>query len=146
MTTEAPQFTLPDTAGNDVTLPRRGVVVLYFYPKADTPGCTKQAKQFTKLYPQFIDAGAQVIGVSPDPADAVCDFREKHDFSHTLLADEDHAVCEAYGVWGKKQMFGNEYMGVTRTTFLIKDGEIIEEYTHKPGTTEQELLSAVKEL
>ena len=94
MTREAPQFTLPDTDGNEISLPEEGIIVLYFYPKADTPGCTREAKQFTQLYPQFIEAGAQVIGVSPDPHSDVCDFSEKYDFSHTLLADEDHAVAE----------------------------------------------------
>lgn len=146
MTRKSPTFTLPDTNSNEITLPEKGIVVLFFYPKADTKGCTIEAKKFSELYPKFVEAGALVIGVSPDPHSNVCKFSEKYSFNHAMLADEEHEVCEAYGVWTKKQMYGNEYMGVNRTTFLIQDGKIIKEYKHKPGKTEEEILADVQEL
>ena len=143
---QAPTFQLQNTRGEDIELPQKGVVVLYFYPKANTPGCTKEAKKFSELYPQFVQAGALVFGVSPDPHSKVCSFNDKHAFNHELLADPEHEVAEKYGVWKKKQMFGNEFWGVQRTTFLIKDGEILKEYKHKPGKTEQEILEYVQKL
>lgn len=144
--TKASSFTLKNTAGEDVTLPKKGIVVLFFYPKANTPGCTIESKKFSELYPQFIDAGSFVFGISPDPHDKVCKFAEKHDFVHTLLADEDHAVADKYGVWVEKQFMGKKYRGVERKTFLIKDGEIVQEFKHKPGKTEEEVLAAVNAL
>lgn len=146
MTRKAPPFSLQDTSGKEITLPKKGVVVLYFYPKADTPGCTKESKAFSELYPQFIEAGALVLGVSPDAHKKICSFHDKYSFSHELLADPEHTAAEAYGVWTQKSMFGNKYMGVKRTTFVIKDGKILKEYKHKPGKTEQEVLEYVQEL
>lgn len=146
MAESAPTFTLKDQEENELTLPKKGIVALYFYPKVDTKGCTIEAKKFTELYPQFVEAGAFVWGVSPDPLKAVCKFQDKYEFSHTLLADEDHAVAQAYGVWGEKSMYGKTYMGITRTTFVIKDQEILEEFKHKPGKTEEEVLEFVKQL
>jgi peroxiredoxin Q/BCP len=142
MSKQAPSFTLVDQNKEDVSLPEKGIVVLYFYPK----GCTIEAKKFTEIYPDFIEAGAMVMGISPDPIDGVCKFSEKYDFSHTLLADPEHKVCEAYEVWEEKNMYGNKYMGVNRTTFVIKDQEILKEFKHKPGTTEQEVLEYVNNL
>lgn len=117
----APDFTLPTQDGASVTLSdlRGKRVILYFYPKADTPGCTAQACDFRDRQPQIQERGAIVLGVSPDPVDEVKAFHEKFGLPFDLLADEDHSVCEAYGVWKLKQMFGNEYWGVERSTFLI---------------------------
>lgn len=144
--TKAPTFTLKDTEENDVTLPAKGRVVLFFYPKANTPGCTIETKKFNDLYPKFIDNDTFVFGLSPDPLKNVCKFSDKYEFVVPLLADEDHSVAEAYGVWGPKKFMGREYEGVTRTTFLVVDGEIVQEWKHKPGKTEEEVLAAVKEL
>ena len=144
--TKAPSFTLKNTSGEEVSLPEQGIVVLYFYPKANTPGCTIESKKFSELYPEFVDAGAFVFGISPDPHDKVCKFAEKYDFAHALLADEDHAVAEDYGVWGEKSFMGRKYMGVTRKTFLVVDGKIVKEYAHKPGKTEEEILTDIKAL
>lgn len=119
----APDFELPADDGSRVRLSglRGRRVILYFYPRADTPGCTTEACEFRDLTPQFEERGAVVLGVSPDPVDAVRKFREKFDLPFRLLADEDHAVAEAYGVWAEKSMFGKKYMGVERTTFLIDE-------------------------
>ena len=146
MTKQAPTFNLQNTTGEQTTLPEQGIVVLYFYPKANTPGCTKESKAFSELYPQFIEAGALVFGISPDAHSKVCSFNDKYSFNHELLADPEHEAAEAYGVWGQKSMFGNKYMGVQRTTFVIKDGKLLKEFKHKPGKTEEEVLEYVKEL
>ena len=142
----ASEFKLKNQEEKEVSLPEKGILVLYFYPKVDTPGCTTEAKKFSELYPKFIEAGALVWGVSPDPLTAVCKFNDKYEFSHDLLADKDHKVAEAYGVWGQKQMFGNKYMGINRTTFVIKDKKILKEFKHKPGKTEQEVLEYIQNL
>jgi thioredoxin-dependent peroxiredoxin len=118
---EAPDFTLPDQDGNAVTLGelRGGPVVLYFYPKADTPGCTTQACGIRDRRAEYDQAGARVVGVSPDTVAAIKKFAEKYSLDFTLLADEDHAAAEQYGVWGEKKMYGKTYMGVQRATFII---------------------------
>src|SRR3954470_14596332 len=124
---QAPDFTLPDQDGNDVTLHdlRGRPVVLYFYPKADTPGCTTQACSVRDHRTDYDAAGAVVLGVSPDPVAAVKAFHDKHELGFTLLADADHAVCELYGTWGEKSMYGRRYMGVIRSTYVIDaDGKI----------------------
>ncbi len=139
----APTFTLIDTEDEKVTLPKKGTVVLYFYPKANTPGCTIEAKEFKELYPKFIEAGAMVWGVSPDPLSAVCDFRDKYSFPFTMLADPEHKVAEKYGVWKKRSFMGKSYMGIERTTFLIADGKIVKQWKHKPGKTEKDVLAAI---
>jgi thioredoxin-dependent peroxiredoxin len=126
---QAPDFTLPDQEGNAVTLSElRGKnVVLYFYPKADTPGCTVQACGVRDHRTDYENAGAVVLGVSPDPVKAVAKFDEKFGLGFPLLADEDHTVAEAYGVWVEKSMYGRTYMGNERTTFVIgPDGTITE--------------------
>ncbi|HYF27914.1 MAG TPA: thioredoxin-dependent thiol peroxidase [Baekduia sp.] len=125
--TEAPDFALPDQDGEDVTLSslRGRRVVLYFYPKADTPGCTTQACGVRDRHADYEAAGAVVLGVSPDPVKAVKKFHDKQALNFRLLADEDHAVCEAYGVWVEKSMYGKTYWGAERSTFVIgPDGEI----------------------
>jgi peroxiredoxin Q/BCP len=120
----APDFALPADDGSVVRLGdlRGRRVILYFYPRADTPGCTTEACEFRDLFPQIREKGAVVLGVSPDTVQDVRKFREKFDLPFPLLADADHSVAEAYGVWREKEHFGRSYLGVVRSTFLI-DGE-----------------------
>lgn len=117
----APSFALPTDTGETIELSKlRGrPVVLYFYPKDDTSGCTVEAKDFTALASEFRKAGAEVIGISPDSVESHAKFRKKHDLGVRLAADEDKAVAMAYGVWIEKSMYGRKYMGVERSTFLI---------------------------
>ncbi len=117
----APSFTLPRDGGSEVSLSDYSgkIVVLYFYPKDDTPGCTTEATDFTADIDAFAKAGAVVLGVSRDTVKKHEKFRDKHGLKVALLADEDGAVCVAYGVWGEKSMYGRTYMGIDRTTFLI---------------------------
>jgi thioredoxin-dependent peroxiredoxin len=118
---QAPDFTLPDQDGNPVTLSelRGQPVVLYFYPKADTPGCTTQACGIRDHRAEYQRAGAKVLGVSPDPVIAIQKFAGKYNLGFELLADEKHEVADLYGVWGEKKMYGRTYMGVQRATFII---------------------------
>jgi len=120
----APDFTAPTQNGDSVTLSelRGQPVVLYFYPKDDTPGCTQEAKDFTELGHQFESAGARVIGVSKDSVAKHGKFALKYDLGVTLVSDEEGDICERYGVWGEKSMYGKTFMGITRATFLI-DGQ-----------------------
>jgi peroxiredoxin Q/BCP len=125
----APDFTLPTDGGGKVKLSeyRGRKVVLYFYPKDDTSGCTLEAVTFTSLAPEFAKAGTVVIGVSPDSVKSHDKFKLKHELGVILAADEERKVVERYGVWGEKSMYGRKYMGVLRTTFLIgPDGTIAE--------------------
>lgn len=144
----APDFTLTAHDGSTVTLSdlRGQRVILYFYPKADTPGCTAQACEFRDLQPQIRERGAIVLGVSPDSVKDVRAFHDKFELPFTLLADQDHRVCDTYGVWKKKQMFGNEYMGVERSTFLIdEDGRIEQVYRGvNPEGHARELLNVLE--
>ena len=146
---DAPDFTLPDQHGNPVTLSglRGQTVVLYFYPKADTPGCTTQACGVRDRRPEYDHANAVVLGVSPDPVKAVAKFDDKYTLGFTLLADEDHAVCEAYGVWGEKSMYGKKYMGAERTTFVIDpEGKVAEVFRKvKPAEHDDLVLAALGE-
>jgi peroxiredoxin Q/BCP len=118
---KAPGFELPTDAGQPLKLSRlKGrPVVLYFYPKDDTSGCTLEAKDFSRLAPEFAKLGVEVIGVSPDSVESHAKFRRKHDLAVGLAADTDKAVANAYGVWVEKSMYGRKYMGVERSTFLI---------------------------
>ena len=145
--TQAPDFTLPDQDGNPVTLSdlRGQTVVLYFYPKADTPGCTTQACGVRDHLPDYTAAGARVIGVSPDPVKAVKKFHEGQNLNFTLLADEDHAVCEKYGVWGEKTMYGKKYWGAQRATYIIDADGVIRHVIPKvsPKTHDEEVLKAL---
>jgi thioredoxin-dependent peroxiredoxin len=123
----APDFELESDAGEPVRLSsfRGRKVVLYFYPKDDTPGCTTQACELRDHVREFDSRDAVILGVSPDPVNAHRKFRDKYQLPFTLLADVDHAVAEQYGVWQEKSMFGRKYWGVVRTTFLIdEDGRI----------------------
>lgn len=118
---EAPDFSLPTDSGEPVRLSdlKTRKVVVYFYPKADTPGCTTEALDFTAHKAEFEAAGATVIAISPDACAKHAKFRSKHDLDVILASDEDHAVAEAFGVWVEKSMYGRTYMGVERATFLI---------------------------
>jgi len=120
----APDFTLPRDGGGEIALKdlRGSPVVLYFYPRDDTPGCTTEGKDFTCAAEEFSAAGATVLGVSKDSVASHDKFRDKHGLSIALLSDENGDTCERYGVWGEKQMYGKTFMGVERATFLI-DGE-----------------------
>ena len=123
----APDFTLTSDAGHPVTLSdlRGHPVVLYFYPKDDTPGCTTQARSFRDAYGEFEERGAVVLGVSPDTEASHASFKAKHGLPFTLLADPEHEVAERYGVWVEKTMYGKTSMGIKRSTFVIdRDGKI----------------------
>lgn len=143
----APEFTLPDENGQLRSLSdyRGQAVVLYFYPKDDTPGCTKEACSFRDDYSAYQDSGVTILGVSPDSPKSHTRFKEKYHLPFTLLSDEDHQVAELYGVWGKKKMMGREYMGILRTTFVIgADGDIVKVFENvKPADHSAEVLSAL---
>ena len=145
----APDFTLPDQNGDLVTLSKcRGrSVVLYFYPKADTPGCTAQACGVRDHKADYTQADAVVLGVSPDPVKQIAKFDQKYDLGFPLLADEDHSVAEAYGVWVQKSMYGRTYMGNERTTFVINpDGTIKDVFRKvKPAEHDELVLGALAE-
>ena len=143
----APDFTLPDQEGNPVTLSglRGKSVVLYFYPKADTPGCTTQACGVRDHRADYDTAGAVVLGVSPDAPKKIAKFDQKYGLGFPLLGDEDHSVAEAYGVWVEKSMYGRNYMGMERSTFVIDaDGRIKEIFRKvKPAEHDQLVLGAL---
>ncbi len=144
----APDFTLSDQHGNPVTLSalRGQTVVLYFYPKADTPGCTTQACSVRDHRTDYEQAGAVVLGVSPDPVKAVDGFDQKYGLGFPLLADEDHAVADAYGVWVQKNRYGRTYMGNERTTFVISpDGTVRDVFRQvKPAEHDELVLGALQ--
>ena len=146
----APDFTLPDQDGEDVTLSdlRGRPVVLYFYPKADTPGCTTQACGIRDHSADYEAAGATVLGVSPDPVKAVKKFHGGQSLNFTLLADEDHASCDLYGVWAEKSMYGRTYWGALRATFVIDpDGNVAKVFPKvSPKTHDEIVLKALGEL
>jgi peroxiredoxin Q/BCP len=147
---DAPDFTLPDQDGNEVTLSglRGQTVVLYFFPKADTPGCTAQACGVRDHGSDYVSSGARVLGVSPDTVTAQRKFADKYELDFTLLADEDHRVAELYGVWGEKKMYGKTYMGVQRATFLIDpEGKVARVFPKvSPKTHDEVVLEALGEL
>ena len=138
----APDFELPDQDGNPVRLSdlRGKRVVLYFYPKADTPGCTVQACGVRDHAADYEHARAVVLGVSPDPVKRVKKFHEKQGLNFALLADEDHAVCDAYGIWGEKSFMGRTYMGAERTTFVIGADGAVEQVLRKVKPKEHDEL------
>jgi thioredoxin-dependent peroxiredoxin len=147
---QAPEFTLPDQDGNDVTLGalRGQTVVLYFYPKADTPGCTTQACGIRDHRADYEAAGVTVLGVSPDTVEDVKKFHDKQSLNFRLLADADHSVAEAYGTWGEKTNYGRTYMGVSRSTFIIDGDGVVRHVIPKasPKTHDDVVLKAVGEL
>lgn len=144
---KAPDFSLPDENGTVKNLKDYfgKNVLLYFYPKDDTPGCTTEACSFRDDYSVYEKSGITILGVSPDTPAKHKKFKEKHNLPFTLLADENHAVCELYGVWGKKKFMGREYDGVFRTTFLIdKEGTIKKVYKNvKPAEHSAEVLKDI---
>ena len=144
---KAPQFTLPNQDGEEVALADFSgrTVVLYFYPKANTPGCTTQACSIRDRAAEYDAAGAVVIGVSPDPVAAVKKFHGKQSLNFTLLADEDHAVCERYGVWIEKSRYGRTYWGAARATFIIDGDGTVAHVIPKasPKTHDDEVLEAL---
>jgi peroxiredoxin Q/BCP len=146
----APDFTLPSDEGAEVSLKAlRGTpVVLYFYPKDDTSGCTTEACEFRDAWSDVKKTGAWLFGVSPDGVRSHEKFRAKFKLPFPLLADEDHAVAEAYGVWGEKSMYGRKYMGILRTTFIIDGrGRIAQVFEKvKPAGHAGEVLTALKQL
>ena len=143
----APDFTLPADDGSSVRLSelRGRRVILYFYPRADTPGCTVEACEFRDLFPQIQEHGAIVLGVSPDSVEEVRSFRDKFGLPFRLLADADHEVAELYDVWQEKEMFGKSFMGVVRSTFLIdEEGRIARIYdTVNPEGHASEVLAEI---
>jgi thioredoxin-dependent peroxiredoxin len=147
---KAPEFTLPDQDGNDVSLSdyEGQTVVVYFYPKADTPGCTTQACGLRDSISGFNDADVVVLGVSPDPVKRVKKFHEGQGLNFTLLADEDHAICDAYGVWGEKSMYGKTYWGAMRSTFIVDgDGTVVDVIEKaSPKTHAQDVLARLERL
>lgn len=146
---KAPDFELAHTDGALKLAKLKGKpIVLYFYPKDDTPGCTTEAKDFTALAPDFKKAGVTVIGVSPDSVASHAKFAKKHDLAVTLGADEDKTVANAYGVWVEKSMYGKTYMGVERATFLIDGkGRIARSWRKvKVAGHAEEVLAAAKAL
>jgi peroxiredoxin Q/BCP len=147
---KAPDFTLPRDGGETVKLSQfKGKpVVLFFYPKDDTSGCTKEAVEFSAKLDAFHRAGTEVFGISPDSVKSHDKFRDKHGLTVTLLSDEEKQVLEAYGVWAEKSMYGKKYMGVERSTFIIgKDGKIARSWrkVKVPGHAD-EVLAAVHAL
>jgi peroxiredoxin Q/BCP len=147
---QAPDFELPDHDGNPVRLSelRGRRVVLYFYPKANTPGCTTQACGIRDHRTDYEAAGVVVLGVSPDPVSEVKRFHDSQDLNFRLLADEDHAVAERYGVWGEKSMYGRTYWGVSRSTFIIDEDGIVAHVIPKasPKTHDDVVLKALGEM
>ena len=143
----APNFELQSDTGETVALKdlRGKPVVLYFYPKDDTPGCTTQACGIRDVYGEFERAGAVVLGVSPDNERSHVKFKEKYGLPFPLLADTDHAVAEQYGVWGEKKYAGKSYMGVFRSTFVIDADGTVKKVMHnvKPATHADDVLAAL---
>ena len=142
----APDFRLPTEDGEAALSGYGGkTLVLYFYPKDDTPGCTKEAAAFSERLADFEAAGAAVLGVSKDPVTKHARFRAKHGLTVPLASDEEAAALEAYGVWREKSMYGKTYMGIERSTFLIEDGRVIRAWrkVRVPGHVD-EVLEAVR--
>jgi thioredoxin-dependent peroxiredoxin len=146
----APDFELPDQDGNPMRLSnlRGSPVVLYFYPKADTPGCTTQACGVRDHQSDYASAGVTVLGISPDPVKKVKKFHDGQGLNFTLLADEDHAVCEAYGTWVEKSMYGRTYMGAQRATFILDGEGVVRHVIPKatPKTHDDDVLAALAAL
>jgi peroxiredoxin Q/BCP len=145
--TPAPDFALQSDAGETIRLSelRGKPVVLYFYPKDDTPGCTTQACGIRDAYGEFERAGAVVLGVSPDDGASHVKFREKYELPFTLLADTGHEVAELYGVWGEKKYMGRTYEGVFRSTFVIAEDGTVKSVMHdvKPATHADDVLAVL---
>jgi len=148
--TTAPDFSLKDEKGDLIRLSdfTGKPVVLYFYPKDDTPGCTTEACNFRDDYSKFSELGAVILGISPDSEKSHAKFAAKHKLPFTLLVDENHKICDLYGVWGSKKFMGRQLEGVLRTTFLIdKDGKIVMVFEGvKPANHSEEVIAALSEI
>lgn len=144
---KAPEFTLQDKDGNNVSLSdfRGKKVVLYFYPKDNTPGCTRQACAFAGLYDEFLKKNVQVIGISKDSVASHVKFAQKYDLPFILLSDPELAAIQAYGVWQEKKLYGKVSMGVVRTTFIIDENGNVEKVMKKvkPDTNAAEILAEI---
>lgn len=144
---KAPDFELQDDQGNTVRLSdyRGQTVILYFYPRADTPGCTKEACAFRDDYSAYQERGVAILGASPDTVAKQAKFKEKYGLPFPLLADPDHKLAEKYGVWGLKKFMGKESMGVLRTTFLIDEhGKVVQVFEKvRPAEHSAEILAAL---
>jgi thioredoxin-dependent peroxiredoxin len=145
----APKFSLPASTGKPISLDDfkgKQTLVLYFYPRADTPGCTTEACAFRDALADYNKSKIAVLGISPDDEKAVTKFADKFHLNFPLLADADHAIAEKYGVWQEKSMYGKKYWGVARTTFVIsKDGKILHTFEKvKPAGHDQEVLDWIK--
>jgi thioredoxin-dependent peroxiredoxin len=144
----APDFELQSDSGETVRLSdlRGKQVVLYFYPKDDTPGCTTQARGIRDAYGEFEREGAVVLGVSPDDESTHVKFKDKYKLPFTLLADSDHAVAERYGVWAEKTYMGKKYMGIDRSTFVIDEDGTVKKAMHKvkPDSHADDVLAALR--
>jgi peroxiredoxin Q/BCP len=145
---QAPDFTLQNDAAEDVTLSsfRGKPVILYWYPKDDTPGCTKEACGFRDAYREFQEAGAVVLGISADSVESHRKFKDKYNLPFDLLSDPDHSVAEEYGVWGPKKFMGRESIGISRVTFLIDEhGNVKQVWPNvKPEGHADEILAALR--
>jgi len=143
----APDFTLPTDTGESLTLSslRGQWVVLYAYPKDDTPGCTTEACEFRDLFPKFKKDKAVILGISPDSVKAHVKFKTKYELPFTLLADEDKVALQAYDIWKEKSMYGKKYMGVERTTFVIDPkGQIVKVFEKvKPAGHAEEVMAVI---
>lgn len=148
--TKAPDFTLPVDGGGSISLGelKGRNVAIYFYPKADTPGCTKESMDFSRLKPQFTRANTTIIGVSADAVAAQDKFKAKHDLKVPLASDPDRAMIERYGVWVEKSMYGKKFMGIERATFLVDGKGVIRKVWHnvKVEGHAEEVLTAAKAL
>ena len=147
---KAPNFSLPTDGGDTISLKdlKGETVILYFYPKDDTPGCTKEACGFRDALPDFSKVNAKVIGLSKDPVKKHDKFKEKYDLTFPLASDEDGAVCDAYGTWVEKSMYGRKYMGIDRSTFLIDGKGVVRAIWRKVKVTGHvdEVLKAAQAL
>jgi thioredoxin-dependent peroxiredoxin len=146
----APDFTLPDQDGTPVTLSalRGSPVLLYFYPRDETPGCTTQAQGIRDRWDEFTSRGVVVLGISPDPVESHAAFCANHDLPHTLLADIDHAVMETYGAWGEKVLYGKTSVGVIRSSVLLDaDGRVVKLWRRAQAKSHADrALKAIEEL
>jgi len=144
---KAVDFKLNDDTGKEISLEtyKGKKIVLYFYPKDNTPGCTIEAKGFKDVYDEILDTGAVVVGVSPDGLDSHCKFRDKFELPFHLLSDPLHTLADAYGSWGEKSMYGKKYMGIIRSTFIIDENQVISHAFPKvsPKTHADEILKAL---
>ena len=145
--TPAPDFELQNQDGDPVSLPGTGTAVVYFYPRADTPGCTTEACSFRDRWEEYEDRDVRVFGISDDPVRDLWAFQQKYDLPVTLLSDEDGTVATAYDSYGEKNMFGNTFDGVFRNTYVVRDGEVVLAYEGvDPEDHADEILAALDDL